>query len=133
MKHGKRHFSKGGQFFPSMPQGYKIKRFYKKVDIVEHPLQGDASKLAAGEQINFNNLSRSDKYWAVTLDGKVTKTMYKDNLFIPSKALAVAIAEEWESQHENIDLKSLHIVSTVPVIKNIEQLSSQMCQGCSRY
>jgi chaperone required for assembly of F1-ATPase len=33
----------------------------------------------------------------VTLDGKVTKTMYKDNLFIPSKALAVAIAEEWES------------------------------------
>jgi chaperone required for assembly of F1-ATPase len=100
---------------------------------MEHPLQGDASKLAAGEQINFNNLSRSDKYWAVTLDGKVTKTMYKDNLFIPSKALAVAIAEEWESQHENIDLKSLHIVSTVPVIKNIEQLSSQMCQGCSRY
>jgi chaperone required for assembly of F1-ATPase len=37
--------------------------------------------------------------------------MYKDNLFIPSKALAVAIAEEWESQHENINLKSLHLVS----------------------
>jgi chaperone required for assembly of F1-ATPase len=93
-----------------MPQGYKIKRFYKKVDIVEHPLQGEAPKVAAGEQINFTNLSRSDKYWAVTLDGKVTKTMYKDNLFIPSKTLAVAIAEEWESQHENINLKSLHLV-----------------------
>jgi chaperone required for assembly of F1-ATPase len=33
----------------------------------------------------------------VTLDGKVTKTMYKDNLLIPSKAMAVALAEEWES------------------------------------
>lgn len=94
-----------------MPQGYKIKRFYKKVDIVEHPLQAEAPTLAKEEQITFNNLSRSDKYWAVTLDGKVTKTMYKDNLFIPSKALAVAIAEEWESQHENINLKSLHLVS----------------------
>jgi len=39
----------------------------------------------------------SDKYWAVTLDGKATKTMFKDNLFIPTKALAVALAEEWES------------------------------------
>ena len=53
----------------------------------------------------------SDKYWGVTLDGKVTKTMFKDNLLIPSKALAVALAEEWDSQKETINLKSLHIVS----------------------
>jgi chaperone required for assembly of F1-ATPase len=39
----------------------------------------------------------SDKYWAITLDGKPIKTVYKDNLFIPTKALAVALAEEWES------------------------------------
>ena len=80
-----------------MPQGYKIKRFYKKVDIVEHPLQGEAPQMQKGEKVGFNNLSTSDRYWAVTLDGKVTKTMYKDNLFLPTKALAVAIAEEWES------------------------------------
>lgn len=42
--------------------------------------------------------------------------MYKDNLFIPSKALAVAIAEEWESQHENINLKSLHLVRNAQMI-----------------
>lgn len=89
--------AKPGQFFPSMPTGYKIKRFYKKVDIVEHPLSGDAPKLPPGEAISVNNLSLSDKYFAVTLDGKVTKTMYKDNLLIPSKAMAVALAEEWES------------------------------------
>jgi hypothetical protein len=25
-------------FFPNIPSGHRIKRFYKKVDIVEHPL-----------------------------------------------------------------------------------------------
>ena len=39
----------------------------------------------------------SDQYWSVSLDGKTMKTMYKDNLFIPTKALAVALAEEWDS------------------------------------
>jgi len=45
----------------------------------------------------------------VTLDGRVTKTLYKDNLLIPSRALAVAIAEEWEMQGERIDLKDLKL------------------------
>ena len=46
----------------------------------------------------MNNISLShDKYYAVTLDGKVIKTLYKDNLFLPTRALAVALAEEWES------------------------------------
>jgi chaperone required for assembly of F1-ATPase len=81
-----------------MPAGYKIKRFYKKVDVVEHPMSSEAPKIASGEAVCFNNLSLSDKYWAVTLDGKVTKTMYKDNLLIPSKAMAIALAEEWEGQ-----------------------------------
>jgi len=37
--------------------------------------------------------------------------MYKDELLIPSKAMAVAIAEEWESQEGSINLKSLNLVS----------------------
>ncbi len=102
--------AKPGQFFPAMPAGYKIKRFYKKVDVVEHPMSGEAPKLPPGETVSVNNLSLSDKYWAVTLDGKVTKTMYKDNLLIPSKAMAVALAEEWESQQEHINLKTLSLV-----------------------
>ena len=68
------------------------------MDIAEHPLSADAPKIPKDEPISFNNLSMSrDKYWAVTLDGKVTKTMYKDNLLIPTKAMAIALAEEWES------------------------------------
>ena len=61
--------------------------------------------------MGHSNLSLSHgKYWAVALDGKVTKTMYKDPLLIPSKAMAVALAEEWESQQDQINLKSLHLV-----------------------
>jgi chaperone required for assembly of F1-ATPase len=50
-----------------------------------------------------------DTYWAVTLDGRVTKTFFKDDLLIPSRSLAVALAEEWETQGETIDIKSLHL------------------------
>ena len=37
------------------------------------------------------------------------KTMYKDELFIPSRSLAVALAEEWQSQGDTIDLKEFHL------------------------
>jgi chaperone required for assembly of F1-ATPase len=65
------------------------------------------------------------KYWAVTLDGKVTKTMYKDALLIPTKAMAVALAEEWESQKEHISLKSLHLVR-ITSLTDAEQLPGKM-------
>ena len=112
--HSRRAFhsaSQGNQFFPQIPTGQRIKRFYKKVDIIEHPLSGQAKTLPKGEKVTLNNLSLSDKYWAVTLDNKVIKTIYKDDLLLPTKALAVSLAEEWESQHESINLKSLYIVS----------------------
>lgn len=35
--------------------------------------------------------------------------MYKDPLYIPSRALAVAVAEEWEHQLETIDMRTMHI------------------------
>lgn len=65
--------------------------------MVEHPLSDQVERLPTDEKPTLNNLSKSDKYWAVTLDGKVTKTIYKDNLMLPTKALAVALAEEWDS------------------------------------
>jgi len=39
----------------------------------------------------------SPSYWGVSLDGRVIKTMYKDDLYVPSRALAIALAEEWAS------------------------------------
>merc|ERR1711907_700692 len=88
----------------------RIKGFYKKVDVVEHPvmkmLQPSDLKNAnfmteSDSEIDLTNLSQiregKDVFFAVTLDEKPIKTMYKDALYIPSRALAVALAEEWES------------------------------------
>ena len=67
-------------------------------------------KLKPTEDVTLDNLSMSHgPYWAVALDNRVIKTMYKDPMPIPSRALAVALAEEWESQEEKIDLKTLHL------------------------
>ena len=48
-------------------------------------------------------------YYSVSLDERTIKTMYKDDLFVPSRALAVALAEEWASQGDTIDLRDFHL------------------------
>ena len=55
----------------------------------------------------------NEDYWAVTLDDKVTNTMFKDAQLLPSRALALAMAQEWEAQMDILDLKSLHLNSMV--------------------
>jgi chaperone required for assembly of F1-ATPase len=35
-------------------------------------------------------------FYGVQLDNRVIKTLYKDDLLIPTKALAEAVAEEWD-------------------------------------
>jgi len=62
-----------------MPNMSKLKRFYKKVDVIEHPASDTLPKIPHNEPVSLNNLSLShDKYWAITLDGRVVKTLYKD-------------------------------------------------------
>jgi chaperone required for assembly of F1-ATPase len=83
---------------PTIPNLQKLRRFYKKANVIEHPLSDKVLKLKSNEKVNLNNLSMShDTYWAVTLDDRVTKTFFKDDLLIPSRSLAVALAEEWEA------------------------------------
>ena len=43
----------------------------------------------------------------MTLDGSIIKTLKKDDLIIPSKALADAIASEWDQQSKTIVVKNL--------------------------
>jgi chaperone required for assembly of F1-ATPase len=65
----------------------------------------------------------------VTLDGRLTKTVYKDDLLIPSRSLAVAIAEEWDMQGEKIDLKDLklnHMLAKAVRASNDEVLLKYM-------
>ena len=91
----RRHSTTAQGALPQMPNLTHVKRFYKKVDVIEHPLSAEATQHTG--LVDLSNLSKSDKYYAVTLDGRVTKTLYKDNLLLPSRALAVAVAEEWDS------------------------------------
>ena len=37
------------------------------------------------------------------------KTMYKDPLYIPSRPLALALAEEWDKQLATIDMRSMYL------------------------
>ena len=51
---GKRLFSlKQNQYFPNLPQSHKIKRFYKKVDVVEHPLTEKVERLAPNTPVSY--------------------------------------------------------------------------------
>lgn len=61
-----------------------MKRFYKAVSVVE-----------------------SEGGWQVVLDGRGVKTVKGAPQIVPTKALAKALAAEWDAQGEKIDPKSL--------------------------
>ena len=83
---------------PTIPSLPTLKRFYKEAKVVEHPDSAKLPKLAADRDLSHKNLSLSrDSYFAVSLDTRPLKTLYKDLMPVPSKSLALALAEEWES------------------------------------
>jgi hypothetical protein len=47
------------------------------------------------------SINNSSKYFQIYLDKHACKTLYKDEMLIPSYSLAVALAEEWASQPSN--------------------------------
>ena len=69
--------------------------------------------VGSDSEIDLTNLSKiregKDVFYTVTLDGKPIKTMYKDALYIPSRMLAVALAEEWEQQLDTIDQRTMYL------------------------
>lgn len=62
----------------------KAKRFYEQVTV-----------------------QRQDNGFGLHLDGRPVKTPLKSALFMPTEALAEAVANEWESQEEHIDPSSM--------------------------
>lgn len=48
-------------------------------------------------------VSKSDEGYSVTLDGRAVRTPAKQPLILPTRALADAIAAEWEAQVEKVD------------------------------
>lgn len=64
-----------------------MKRFYKEVDIVA-----------------------IEENWQILLDGKPIRTPEKQLLAVPTEKLAQAIADEWASQGDKIDLPSMKMM-----------------------
>lgn len=53
------------------------------------------------------------KYYGVLLDNRKCKSMHLDELKIPTKKLALALAEEWQSQKDMVNLYKMHLVNKV--------------------
>jgi chaperone required for assembly of F1-ATPase len=84
------------------------KRFYKEVAIDEQP-----------------------DGFAIQLDGRAVRTPKKRSLVVPTRALAVAIAEEWAAQREKIDpatmpLSKLAITTIDGVAENAAEVRSDI-------
>lgn len=77
-----------------------MKRFYDNVGVAE-----------AGEG------------WQVTLDGRGLKTVGGNPQIVPSKALAQALANEWDEQGEDIDVKRFRMRDTADYA--IEQIAAE--------
>ncbi len=52
----------------------------------------------------------ADAGWTVTLDGRSVRTPARRALAVPSRALAVMIAAEWDAQGERVDIPAMHAV-----------------------
>lgn len=70
------------------PMTQNLKRFYKQADIK----RGEA-----------------DGHWHVVLDDRPVRTPGRALQAVPSQALAEAMAEEWNSQLEDVDIAGMHL------------------------
>lgn len=68
---------------------WKAKRFWKAAGVVE-----------------------ADTGFAVELDGRPVKTPAKRPLILPTQAMALAVASEWDAQDEQIDPSSMPVTKT---------------------
>ena len=75
-----------------------------------------------------------DGGWTVALDGRGLKTPEKAPLALPTKALAEAIAKEWEGQGERIHIASMHLTRLANVaIDRTPKNRSAMADELARY
>ena len=88
-----------------------MKRFWKAADVVER-----------------------DGGWGVELDGKPLRTPARDPLTVPTKALADAVAGEWNGVEEKIDPRSLPLTGLAnAAIDRVAPNKQEFADGLARY
>ncbi|CAI5705015.1 unnamed protein product [Peronospora effusa] len=76
-----------------------VLRFYKDVDVKDVEVE--------------ENGSEPRKFFAVTLDGKTVKTPRQHPLRLPTRAMAYAVAHEWDAQRHDIRPATMPIMTLV--------------------
>ena len=72
--------------------------------------------------------------WSILLDGKAIRTPAKALLWVPSKALAEAIAEEWRSVPDEIDPRSMPLTGLAnAAIDRIAPEKQSFAGGLARF
>ncbi len=87
-------------------------RFYKSVDVQ----------------------SNEDGQWNVTLDGRELRTPAKSPLNLPTRALALAVADEWAAQEHEIMVADMHVTRLVNVaVDRTGAVREEMAEEVARY
>ena len=78
--------------FPSVPGKQLIRKFYNEVKVVEHPLSKDLEPhWFTSDPICLDNLTpacENTPFFGITLNKRLIKSIYKDDLLISSRPLA---------------------------------------------
>ncbi len=81
-----------------------------------------------------STVSETDQGWQVLLDGRSVKTPARAGLILPSRALAEAIAEEWNAQSDQIDIANMHLMRLANVaIDRVPETREEMAEEFARY
>lgn len=80
------------------------------------------------------SVSPCDGGYSVELDGRPIKTPAKATLTLPSEALAQAIAEEWGSQDETLDLQGMTLTRLANVaLDRTPETREELAEELARY
>lgn len=72
--------------------------------------------------------------WTVSLDGRTIKTPARAALALPTRALAEALAEEWDGQGERIDLVGMHLTRLANVaLDRVPETREDLADEVARY
>ena len=80
------------------------------------------------------NAVEREEGWGVELDGKPLRTPARESLIVPTRALAEAIAEEWQSIDGEIDPRAMPLTGLAnAAIDRVQPDKAAFADGLARY
>lgn len=75
-----------------------------------------------------------EKGWGIALDGKPVRTPARNPLVVPTRALAEAVAAEWNDAPENVDPRSMPLTGLANAAIDVVSAGKQaFAEGLARY